>query len=331
LEHSHFPQHPESCERLEAIVEKLETLGLMDDYLVPEPASDEEVTRVHSPSYLEFLRGLGEGYLDFDTAFHRKTLEIAYLAAGGAITAARDCLETGTPHFALIRPPGHHAGPDYGGGFCYLNNAALATEAVLESVDRAAIIDIDGHHGNGTSDLFCQREDVLYVSFHQWGIFPGTGPPEYVGEGAGEGHVLNFAFPALAGDSSYLGAFQRVVEPVLKAFRPSVLLVSCGVDAHYKDPLTSLTLTSAGYVEVARRILEAAKVLCGGRAVFLLEGGYHHQALAEVVAGIVASFGGDSLHLQYESVQDRRERGRSVTERVAQAHSRYWPLSPSSP
>ncbi len=311
-------------------MEKLESLGLMDDFLVPDPATEARVSRTHAASYLAFLEGMGEGYLDFDTAMHAKSLEIAYLAAGGAITATRASLESQGPAFGLLRPPGHHAGADYGGGFCYLNNAALATEAALEVADRVAILDIDGHHGNGTSDLFCQREDVLYVSFHQWGIYPGTGPPDYVGEGDGQGHVMNFSFPALTGDSSYLRAWDAVVDPVLRAFRPSVLVVSCGVDAHYKDPLTSLTLSSAGYLDLARRILAASQALCGGRAVFLLEGGYHLQALSEVVAGIVSAFDGKEVHLQFESVQDTGERGREIIDAVTEAHAPHWPLGSSS-
>src|SRR3990172_3498397 len=144
----------------------------------------------------------------------------ALLAAGGAVTAARHAEVTGTPAIALVRPPGHHAGKDHGGGFCYLNNIAIAAHDLLLRVPRVAILDYDAHHGNGTEELFLGDPRVLYISTHQYGIFPGTGAAEVLGEGPARGHMVNIPFPAKAGDSSYDLAYRMLIEPMVREFKP---------------------------------------------------------------------------------------------------------------
>src|SRR5206468_467314 len=154
---------------------------------------------------------------------------------------------------ALVRPPGHHAGPDYGGGFCYLNNVAVAAAEQAAAGRKVAILDYDAHHGNGTRDIFADSSSVLYVSTHQFGIYPGTGPAEDVGTGEGRGFTVNIPFTAGCGDASYRAAADSIIEPILTAVRPDVILVSLGIDAHYRDPLTSLTLSSPAYVDLMSR------------------------------------------------------------------------------
>ncbi|MBI4416154.1 MAG: histone deacetylase [Euryarchaeota archaeon] len=325
LRHVQAPGHVESPHRLEAITRKLESLNLFDPK-TPEPAARAMIERVHAKAYVDLVETMGDGYLDIDTAVRPETPEIARIAAGGVVEAALASVKGRRPAFALVRPPGHHAGPDYGGGFCYFNGVAVAAAVLRERLSRIAILDLDAHHGNGTRDIFATSKDVLYVSTHQSGIYPGTGPAGDVGEGPGEGYTVNIPFPARSGDASYELAFREVIEPVLRQFQPEAILVSLGADAHYKDPLTMLALSSPGYLTLAERTLDVARTLCKNRVAFALEGGYHPQALAEVVAGTVALFRGESVHLQFRDVADETARGKEAVDRVKRVLGPYWDL-----
>jgi len=318
--------HIESPKRLDGIVAKLEAEGLMTDYLVPVPITEAMALTVHDKAYLASLRVMGEGRLDMDTYVHPETFGLALLAAGGAVAAARHAEASGSSAVALVRPPGHHAGPDHGGGFCYLNNIAIAAKDLLTRLERVAILDYDAHHGNGTEEVFLRDPRVLYVSTHQYGIFPGTGAAEVIGEDEGRGYNVNIPFPAKAGDSSYEAAYQALIDPIVRRFRPSAILVSFGVDAHYKDTIASLTLSSPGYVRLAGSSLDLAKELCGGRIAFILEGGYHPTAISEVVAATLARAVGREIHLQYNEVFDRNERGRDAVDKARSIHRKLWGL-----
>lgn len=326
LEHMQDPYHPESPKRLDAILRKLESSELMTGYLIPEEATKDDLLLVHTPEYIEFVQNYGEGAIDYDTTLHTETYEIAILSAGGGLLAARKSAEEKKPYFALIRPPGHHATPGNGGGFCYFNNIAIAAKDLLKTMKRVAILDYDGHHGNGTSDIFQNSEEVVYMSTHQWGIYPGTGATSFVGEGSGEGHIVNVPFPGGSGDFSFYKAFDELFLPILNQFKPEMILVSFGGDAHYKDPLTGLVLSSFGYVDFIKKIFDAAKKLCGGRMAVYLEGGYHLQALAEVVAGSIAVFQDKEIHMQYTEISDQLGRGNESVEKAKEVHSSYWDL-----
>ena len=326
VRHVNLPGHVESPERVEAIVRKIQGLPFHEGWTNPVPATRVQMEAVHTKTYVDLVEKFGEGYLDTDTAIHPDTHTYAKLAAGGALAAALGCAAEGRPALALVRPPGHHAGPDYGGGFCYFNNVAIAASQLLDRFDRVAILDLDAHHGNGTRDIFAARRDVLYVSTHQYGIYPGTGPAEDVGERRGAGYTVNVPFPARAGDASYDLAFEELIEPIVRAYAPDAILVSLGGDAHYKDPLTSLGLSSSGYVSLARRTLELARSMAQGRVAFVLEGGYHLPALAEVVAGTYAAFYGESVDLQYREVVDPGARGKDAIRRARTVHEEYWDL-----
>lgn len=326
LEHVLERFHPESPQRLTSILHKLEETDLLNGYLEPEPASKEEVQLVHSPEYVDMIQNYGEGRLDYDTALHPETYEIAILSAGGGLMAARRSLEEKRPYIVFNRPPGHHAGPAMGGGFCFFNNVAIAARVLLKEVNRIAILDYDGHHGNGTSDVFQDSKDVVYISTHQRGIFPGTGSANYVGEGEGEGHIVNVPFSGGSGDRSFHMAYDEIINPILNQFKPDMILLSYGGDSHYRDPLTGLALSSLGYVDLIRKTYGAAKELCDGRFAVFLEGGYDLEALAEVSAGIVALFRDREIPMNFIDIVDKDGFGKDAVKAAKEAHSSYWSL-----
>jgi acetoin utilization deacetylase AcuC-like enzyme len=307
-------------------VDRLRAEGLFTDVRSPQPAKMGEIRRVHREAFLEFFQNLHEGFLDPETAVHPETWDLALLAAGAMVDATRWSVAESKPAVALVRPPGHHAGPDYGGGFCYLNNVAIAAADQVAQGRKVAILDYDAHHGNGTSEIFSDEAAVLYISTHQYGIYPGTGAAEDVGKGEGRGYNVNIPFTAGCGDTSFFAAYDEVVEPIVRTYRPDVVLVSLGVDAHYRDPLTGLSLSSPGYVDLMSRSATLAQKLCGGRFIVALEGGYHLQALAEVFAGLVARLHRSHVDLELTQLLDPKEKGRPAIEATKRAHKEFWNL-----
>jgi acetoin utilization deacetylase AcuC-like enzyme len=326
LDHVSSPLHVERPERLASIVARLQREGLFTDVMEPAPATMADLERVHRKPYVDSFRNLGEGFLDPETAVHPETFAIASLAAGAVLQATRSAVRESRPTIALVRPPGHHAGPDYGGGFCYLNNVAVAAANQVAGGRRIAIVDYDAHHGNGTRDIFADTASVLYLSTHEYGIYPRTGPAEDVGEGDGRGFTVNIPFRAGCGDTSYTAAYERLVEPILEGFRPDAIIVSLGIDAHYRDPLTSLVLSSPGYVDLVCRTSALAARLCERRFVVALEGGYHLDALGEVIAGVVAGLEGRSVALALTEVLDDKVHGRDAIDASVRAHREFWNL-----
>ncbi len=273
---------------------KLETVDFKPEILTPEPATDEDLKLVHTPEYIELMKNFGEGWMDPNTYHHEESYELACFAAGGGLLAAKLAYDENRPTFVIPRPPGHHAEAASSGGFCYFNNIAIAAKYLLtrkkSPAERVAIVDIDVHHGNGTHDIFFNRKDVLYISTHQWGIYPGTGPAELIGDDQGEGFTVNIPFYSGAGDSSFDLAYQQVIEPLIKQYKPSTILISIGTDAHYRDPLANLALSSNGYLMLAKNLLKLSRKICQSRVAFFLEGGYDVDVLAEIVTAILATF-----------------------------------------
>ncbi len=326
LDHYQTPHHPESPERLVAINSKLEEEKLLTDVLKPDAITEEDLQRIHTKEHIDFIKAVGEGRIDLDTMSHQDTFEIAMLALGGAVLAQERSFSDRKPSIALLRPPGHHAGPDYCGGFCYFNNIALAAEHALEKVKRVAILDIDVHHGNGTSDIFAKRNDVLYISTHQWGIYPGTGPSNYIGEDAGKGYTVNLAFPSKTGDSSYQAAWEEIIDPIINEFKPEAILMSIGGDAHYMDPLASLTLSSLGYLWIVDKVEGLAKKYCQDRFSIYLEGGYHTGALADIICGIQAKFNYIEPPIFFGEMYDLDIIGRDAIDATKDVQASYWKL-----
>ena len=281
------PGHPERPARLHAILDHLAATALRERLvgLPPRDATDAERLAVHEASIIEEQQRIakrGGGYADPDT-YIRPDSPAAARRAAGAVLASVDAVLDGTLDraFAAVRPPGHHATADRLMGFCLLNSVAIAAAAALaRGIERVAIVDWDVHHGNGTQDIFETEPRVLYISTHAAPFYPGSGHLTETGVGAGIGSTINIPLPLGSGDRALGAAFEEVVVPALDRFEPQLLLVSSGWDAHARDPLGPLNVSTAGYTEAARRTIEAADRLCDGRIVVALEGGYDEHALA---------------------------------------------------
>ena len=326
LSHVQGPFHPESPERLRGIMQKLKEHGLWKDVRASKSGSIDHLKLAHDEDYIDFIRTCGECAITLDTSVHHETYDIAALSAECAIDAAMCSKTERKPTFAMTRPPGHHAGRDYGMGFCYFNNISIAAKHLQQQGDKKiAIIDLDVHHGNGTQEIFAKDPTVLYISTHQLEIFPGTGRVDYVGEYEGLGFTFNMPFPSGCGDSTFDVAMADLIVPVVKAFKPDAILVSWGVDAHYKDTLASLTLSSDGHLRQARDLLKLAKI-CDNRITFMLEGGYHIPALSEVMAAVIGSTEGVNVPLEFTDMIDNSCLGRGVILRCKQNASKYWKL-----
>ncbi len=324
LGHVQEPFHPESPERLKGIIQMLQRYGLWKDVISSKTGKLETLLLVHDENYIDYIKTCGECSLTLDTRVHKETYEIASLSAQSAVDAAVWSKEHKGVSFAMTRPPGHHAGPDYGMGFCYFNNISIAARYLREHGDkRIAIIDEDVHHGNGTQEIFKEDPSVLYISTHQLEIFPGTGKIDYVGEGAGEGFTLNMPFQSGCGDSTFDVAFNEVIKPVVKQFKPDAILISWGVDTHYRDTLASLALSSQGHLLQAANLIELSKI-CNNRITFMLEGGYDIQALSEVAAGVIGATQGVNVPLEFTDVIDNSCLGRPTILRCKSIASQYW-------
>lgn len=278
--------HPERPERLAAVGEAIDAHRERLIELPARPADLEEILAVHPREHVERIEAAARAaplQLDPDTYVSPASYEVALLAAGAAVDAARAVARgEADAAFAAVRPPGHHAEADRAMGFCLFNNVAIAARALRrDGVERVLILDWDVHHGNGTQHLFEDDRDVLYFSTHQFPFYPGTGDFGEAGRGAGLGATVNVPMPGGCGDAEYVGVLQRVLVPVVRSFRPQLILVSCGFDAHRDDPLASMSLTQKGYGEMTRIVRAVAEAECGGRVVFVLEGGYAPSGLRE--------------------------------------------------
>ena len=261
--------------------------------LVEAPRVDRDLLEsVHPEPYvtaLEEMCARGGGFIDADTAAVPATWEAAVRAAGGAV-ALVDALLDGTARVGVsaLRPPGHHAEPSRPMGFCFFGNVALGARRAIAShgLSRVLILDWDVHHGNGTEAIFAADPSVLFVSIHEWPLYPGTGPASYVGEGAGEGWTVNLPVPHGSGDAVYRSLVADVVVPLVASWEPELVLVSAGFDAHYADPLASCTVTEAGFAGMTASVRAAADAV-GAPVGLVLEGGYDLNALAGSMAALM--------------------------------------------
>ena len=283
-------------------IEEAERAGLPVERLPCGPAGEDALVRVHAGGYVERLRALsdaGGGYLDPDTALGPGSFEVAALASGAACAAVESSL-AGESSFAVVRPPGHHAGADYAMGFCLFNHAAVAAaHARSLGVGRVAVLDWDVHHGNGTQDVFYGDEAVLYLSVHRSPFYPGTGEAGEVGDGAGLGYTVNVPLPGRSGEDVYRAAFAGVLVPVLREYGPGLLIVSAGYDAHAADPLGGMGLEADSFARFAALLCAVCREVGAPPPAFVLEGGYDLDALARSVAATVRGAHEDAPGWEY--------------------------------
>ncbi len=286
LEHD-TGDHPESAPRMLAAMALLESSGVLArlQRIDNRDATPEEIALAHRPDYVAAVRQAareGGGWVDPDTLITPRSYEVAARVVGGTLAAVDRVVDRSVASaFCLVRPPGHHATPSQAMGFCLFNHVAVAARyaRVKHGLARVAIVDFDVHHGNGTQDVFYGDSSVLYVSTHEYPFYPGTGAAREIGAGEGKGYTINIPMPHFSGDAAYRRAFEEIVVPALYRFRPELILISAGYDAHYADEIAHQQLSVDGYGALASLTKTAADELCDGRIVAALEGGYDLVAM----------------------------------------------------
>ena len=295
LDHTTSPGHPERPERMAAVDRGVAASSVAEDLtlITPRPATVDELALVHDRDYLDALERFcanGGGKLDPDTVAMGSSWDIARLAAGSGLDAI-ERLRAGEADtaFLAVRPPGHHATPTRAMGFCLLNNVAVCAAALADLGERVLVVDIDAHHGNGTQDAFWNDPRVTYVSVHQHPMYPGTGMAGETGGPGAPGTTVNIPVPAGTDGDSYRRAVDEIVVPIAERMACTWLLISTGFDAHRRDPLTELGLSSGDYHDLTRRLLT---LVPAAHSVVFLEGGYDLEAVANSTAATLAALSG---------------------------------------
>lgn len=297
LSHQTPAGHPENPQRMRCLLEAMQGGGILQSCrrVKPSEASEAWIRAVHSSSHWQRVRrsaGRSFSQLDADTYTSSESFEVALLAAGSLIRLTDLCLSGRIREgWALVRPPGHHAETNRVMGFCLFNNVAVAARYALQQrgLERLAIVDFDVHHGNGTQEIFYANPEVLYLSTHQSPWYPGTGGFSELGEGRGKGYTVNFPIRAGMGNFFYCSLFREFLQPILHSYRPEMILVSAGFDTHRNDPLGGMQLDAKGFGALVNLLNEIAHQECGGRIIYVLEGGYHLEALTESITTSLAT------------------------------------------
>jgi acetoin utilization deacetylase AcuC-like enzyme len=331
-EHQTPPGHPECPQRavvMGEIAARWRARG--GEVVAPRAATREQLARVHDAEYLRRIsETTGRAVaLDPDTYTSPESHEIALLAAGAAVDAVERAMGASScAVLALVRPPGHHAERDRAMGFCLYNNVAVAAaHARTLGADRVAIVDYDVHHGNGTQHIFERDPNVMYVSMHQFPYYPGTGAADETGEGDGAGTTVNLPLEAGATDEDYRVVFGEVVLPVVRQFKPDLVLVSAGFDAHERDPLGGMRLTTEAFAAMTAELRALAEECCGGCLAIVTEGGYDLQALGESLDAVVRVLAAKAVPAAWPaSGPHRSTRGRDAANATKEALAPFWRL-----
>jgi acetoin utilization deacetylase AcuC-like enzyme len=330
-DHQNPPGHPERSERAEAmdvVARRWRERG--GEVVAPRLATPAQLARVHDPEYIQRIsETAGQALaLDPDTYTSTDTYEVALLAAGAAVDAVERVMGGAhTMSFAFVRPPGHHAEHNRAMGFCLFNNIAVAAaHARTLGARRVAIVDYDVHHGNGTQHMFESSADVLYISTHQYPFYPGTGAAQEIGTGAGVGFTVNLPMEAGADDEDYRLVFHEVVVPVLRQFNPDLMMVSAGFDAHERDPLANMRLTTPSFAAMTMELRAVAAACCGERMMLITEGGYDLRALASSLDAVVEVLAGPIGPAHWPKVESGSRRGRTSADAARRALKSHWRL-----
>ncbi|MDZ7624636.1 MAG: histone deacetylase [Ignavibacteriaceae bacterium] len=288
--------HPENAKRLESIVSRLKEKSLFEKVtqLKSRLAEIDEITICHTKEYIEYVKAFcekGGGYFDPDTYSNKNSFLAAATAVGSSVDLTKAVIKGELKNgFALLRPPGHHALANRSMGFCLFGNIAIAAKIALTQpgINKVAIVDFDVHHGNGTQALVGDDPNILFISTHQYPFYPGTGSIREIGQGDSEGTVVNIPLQAGVGDNGFKMVYETVVIPSLERFKPDLILVSAGYDAHWDDPLANLNLSLTGYDWISRELIKSAERICAGKIIFFLEGGYNLDVLSYGVANAIS-------------------------------------------
>ena len=330
-DHLNPPGHPERLERAEVMqVVASEFRQRGGDVREPRAATEAELARVHDREYISLVSETAgrATALDADTFTSPDSYEVALLAAGAAITCVDHVLEApGRRALAMVRPPGHHAERNRAMGFCLFNNIAVAAaHARARGLSRVAIVDYDVHHGNGTQWTFYDDPSVLFISSHQYPYYPGTGAATETGAGKGAGFTVNLPLDAGATDADYEVAFETVAFPVLRQFRPELILISAGFDALADDPLGGMRLSANQFARLTAALTAIADECCGGRVVAITEGGYDLAGFASCLRGVVPVLAGERTLTDFPSSKAHTPRGNATVEAALPNLRPYWTL-----
>ena len=331
-EHQTPPGHPERPERAEVmdvVASRWRERGA--EIVAPRSATPEQLARVHDPDYVRRIADTAgrSRALDPDTYTSPESFEIACLAAGAAIDAVERVMSGAhRAAMALVRPPGHHAERDRAMGFCLFNNVAVAAaHARAGGARKVAIVDYDVHHGNGTQHIFERDAGVLYISTHQYPYYPGTGAADEIGIEGGRGYTVNVPIAAGAVDEDYQLVFSKVIVPILLQFEPELVIVSAGFDAHERDPLGGMRLSTAAFAAMTAELRRVADECCRGRIVAVTEGGYDLPALrASIEAALEALSSAPDADAPWVPSGVQSTRGQVSAEAVAHALRGHWNL-----
>ncbi len=345
LHHDTGPFHPESPQRLTQAMRALQENKLVNEkcrIIEPRKASTEEIKLIHRENYINQIKKISErggGHLDSDTVLSRESYEVALLAAGGLLKACEKILEKEIVNaFALVRPPGHHAGRNgralsaTSTGFCLFNNIAIAAQNLIkkQGIKKILILDIDCHHGNGTQEIFYKTPQVLFISLHQhpYTLYPGTGYIEEIGEGEGKGYNINIPLPPQTSDDTYQKCINEIVTPITEQYKPQFILVSAGYDAYKGDPITNMNLTTHTYRHIFKQTLKLAEKHANKKIAVTLEGGYG-EGLKKALCTTIATLSSQKYEAKEEKTKSTQAVAQKTTEtiqKIKETLKPYWQI-----